>query len=46
MEDMDDYQRCLDVIGNCNHILALDELSIDGDDVKDQKDAKVSEFQD
>lgn len=46
MEDMDDYLRCLDVIGNCNHILALDELSVDGDEVKDQKHTKITDFQD
>jgi len=27
MEDMDEYHRCLDEIGKCNHIMALDELS-------------------
>lgn len=27
MEDMEEYMRCLDVIGNCNHIMALDEIS-------------------
>ena len=27
MADMDEYFRCLDEIGKCNHILALDELS-------------------
>ena len=27
MEDMDEYMRCLDEIGKCNHILALDELT-------------------
>lgn len=27
MEDMEEYARCLDEIGKCNHILALDELS-------------------
>lgn len=27
MEDMDEYMRCLDEIGKCNHILAFDELT-------------------
>lgn len=27
MEDMEEYKRCLDVIGKCNHIIALDEIS-------------------
>ena len=27
MQEMDEYLRCLDEIGKCNHILALDELS-------------------
>lgn len=27
MEDMEEYARCLDVIGKCNHIIALDEIS-------------------
>lgn len=39
MEDMEEYSRCLDVIGNCNHIMALDEISdnASNDDVKVQE---------
>lgn len=36
MEDMDEYLRCLDIIGHTNHIVALDEIS----DNASQEDTK------
>ena len=38
MEDMDEYHRCLDEIGKCNHIMALDELSDNQSQVQNKQE--------
>ena len=46
MEDMEEYARCLDVIGQCNHIIALDEISDSNDSplmVQDDSEPKNTE---
>lgn len=44
MEDMEEYHRCLDEIGKCNHILALDELSESASHAEPKEDeAKIEE---